>query len=118
MRRLKSEKSWKSGHQFDVTSTHAILTPVFSVFGQFFIHNHKSSVDHCDGIYIKNCEIFWLIFLSISNEEWPNAPTPTQMLKSGFLILSSQEIGSSRVPFQMIFEALLRFKFHSLGWKF
>ena len=36
----------------------------------------------------------------------PPTQTPTQKLKSGFLRLSSQEIGSSLVSLKMIFEAL------------
>ena len=47
--------------------------------------------------------------------------SPTQKLKSVFLILSYQEIGSSLVSFGMIFDALQSefswFKFHSLGSK-
>ena len=51
----------------------------------------------------------------------PPTPTPTQKFKNGFSILSSQEIGSSLVSLEMIFQALhselFRFKFHSLGSK-
>ena len=43
--------------------------------------------------------------------------TPTKKLKSGFSIFSSQEIGSSLVSFQMIFEALQSELFHSLSSK-
>ena len=48
----------------------------------------------------------------------PPTQTPTQMLKSVFSILSSQETGSSSVSLTMIFGALqfelFRFKIHSL----
>ena len=37
---------------------------------------------------------------------FPPTQTPTQMLKSGFSMFSSQEIGSSFLSSQMIFEAL------------
>ena len=51
----------------------------------------------------------------------PPTQTPTQMLKSVFSILSSQETGSSSVSLKMIFGALrfelFRFKIHSLGSK-
>ena len=47
--------------------------------------------------------------------------TPTQMLKIGFSLCSSQEIGSSLVSSRMIFQALrsdlFSFKFHSLRSK-
>ena len=50
-----------------------------------------------------------------------HTPTPTQKFKNGFSIFSSQEIGSSLVPLEMIFQALhselVRFKVHSLGSK-
>ena len=36
----------------------------------------------------------------------PHTQTPTQKLKTKFLMLRSQEIGSSLVSFEMIFEAL------------
>ena len=53
--------------------------------------------------------------------ECPPTQTPTQMLKSVFSILSSQETGSSSVSSKMIFGALqfelFRFKIHSLGSK-
>ena len=45
----------------------------------------------------------------------------TQMLKSVFSIFSSQDMGSSLVSFQMVFEALkselFKFELHSLGLK-
>ena len=37
---------------------------------------------------------------------YPPSQTPTQMLKSGFSMFSTQEIGSSLVSFQIIFEFL------------
>ena len=47
--------------------------------------------------------------------------TPTQKLKSGFLMFSSQEIGSSSVSLEIIFQALqselFRFKFFFAGLK-
>ena len=47
--------------------------------------------------------------------------TPTQKLKKGFWIFSYQEIGSSLISLEMIFEALqselFRFKFHILNSK-
>ena len=56
------------------------------------------------------------------NSIWKRCPptqTPTQMLKSGFLIFRTQEIGSSLVSFQMIFEALQSelFNFHFISSK-
>ena len=54
-------------------------------------------------------------------ERCPPTQTPTQMLKSGFSIFSTKEIGSSSVSFQMVFEALdselFRFNFHSMSSK-
>ena len=51
----------------------------------------------------------------------PPTQTPTQKLKTGFLIFSSQEIGSGLVSFKMIFEALqselFRLNFPSLSSK-
>ena len=45
--------------------------------------------------------------------------TPTQKLKSGISLFGSQEIGSTLVSLQMMFEALqselFRFNFHTLG---
>ena len=53
--------------------------------------------------------------------EWPPTQTPTQNFKVVFSMFDSQEIRSSLVSFEKIFEALLsqlfRFKFHSLWSK-
>ena len=50
---------------------------------------------------------------------FPPTQTPTQKLKSGIPMFSPQEIGSSSVSLEMIFQALqsglFRFKFHFLG---
>ena len=49
---------------------------------------------------------------------YPHTQTPTQKLKSRFSMTSSQDIGSSSVSFQMIFQApqpeIVRFQFYSL----
>ena len=51
----------------------------------------------------------------------PPTQTPTQKLKSGFLRFSSQEIGSSLLSLEVIFEALQselpRFNLHALSLK-
>ena len=52
---------------------------------------------------------------------FPPTQTPTEMLKRGLSIFTSQGMESKSVSFQTIFEALqsdlFRFKFHSLGLK-
>ena len=57
-------------------------------------------------------------FLKKFVASFPVTQTPTQMLKSGFSVLSSQEIGSRLISFQMIFESLppelFRFQYHLL----
>ena len=67
------------------------------------------------GIFLR---IFQSIFAKLVGR-CPPTQTPTQMLKRGCSIFSSQGIGSRLVSFQMIFEALqselFRFNFHSLS---
>ena len=52
----------EKGYLVDFTSTHAILTPVLSIFGRFFIQDKFSPVTPCDDIDIKRCEVFLRIF--------------------------------------------------------
>ena len=48
---------------------------------------------------------------------YPPSQTPTQMLKSGFSMFSTQEIGSRLVSFQIIFEALQSERLHRCWWR-
>ena len=74
---------------FDFTWTHAILTPV----------------------------IVWISELLIYVKSLPeDAQMPTQKFKNWILRYSSQEIGSSLVPLEMIFEALQSKRFKLTYW--
>ena len=93
------------GYLFDFASTYVISTPVILIFSSFFIQNHISPIASTKFIS-KDAEF--------SCASCPLTQTHTQMLKSGFSVLSSQEIGSRLISFQMILNLfqLFRFQYH------
>ena len=89
------------GYSFDFMSTHAISTPVKSIFGRFFgryFFPRRAAPYRLVSKDVKfSCASFGLCLKFVTR--CAPTQTPTQKFKIEFSIFTSQEIGSSSVSF-------------------
>ena len=99
-------RNW--GFLFDFTPTHAILTPVKSIFWTVFDHSFFWRPTASIRLVWKYVKFNWASFDVCGKFAGgcPPAQTPTQKSNSWIPMLTSQGIGSSLVSFQMTFWAL------------
>ena len=115
--------AWNKGYLFDFTTTHAISTPVKSIFGLFVLQSVFPRWFAPYRLVSKDVEFFFASFDLCEKfvARCPPTQTPTHKLKSRFSMFGSQETGSRSVLFLMIFQALkpeiLRFNLYALSFK-